>query len=89
MSNYKVFAAKILTSSEVDLYSRTDGFIIKTIMIYNPSLSTKSVDLKFDGIDFVVKLEADETKILSNAVFCKSLKGSGDGVSIHVSGLQE
>lgn len=89
MSAYKLFAAKTLTVSEESLYSRTDGFIIKTIMLYNPSDSQTTVSFKFDSILFNFELQPKEVKTLSDTVFCKTLSASGNGVSVHISGLQE
>lgn len=84
----KRLAAKTLTDNEESLYNNSAGAIVKTILLYNPSDSQKEVTLKLDSVTFLFTLNSKETKILSTPIVTNSLKASGVGVNIHVSGIQ-
>ena len=84
----KRLAAKTLTDNEESLYNSSAGAIVKTILLYNPNDSQKEVTLKLDSVAFLFTLNSKETKILSTPIVTNSLKASGVGVNIHVSGIQ-
>jgi len=77
-----------LAVTEKTLYNNVNGAIVKTIALNNTNLSDTEVTLSIDGVTFLIPLEAKETKILSSVMVVNDLKASGDGVNIHVSGIQ-
>ncbi len=81
-------ANQTLTDVETTLYSNVNGAIIKTMMIYNPGASDSEITLNIDSVIFLFSLAANETKILNSPVVINSLKATGDGINIHVSGIQ-
>lgn len=81
-------ANQTLTASETTLYNNSTGAIIKTIMIYNPNTSDAEITLKFDSVIFLFSLNAGETKVLQSPIFTNNLKALGDGINIHISGIQ-
>lgn len=87
MEEYKVISATTLTGVEQQIYQNSYGAIIKTILLYaNGSESTKAT-LSFDGVAFNFDLTGD-TKVISTPIFAKVIKASGNGVNIHITGLQ-
>lgn len=88
MEDYKLIAAKALTSTEQNLYSSTMGTIIKTILLYNSMEIQSSATLTLDGVAFKFNLIAGETKVLGSPILAKSIKASGEGINVHISGLE-
>lgn len=84
----KRLAAKTLTDNEESLYNNSAGAIVKTILLHNSNNEEKEVTLKLDGVAFLFVLNSKETKILSSPLVTNSIKGSGAGVNIHISGIQ-
>ena len=84
----KRLAAKTLTDNEESLYNNSTGAIVKTILLHNSNHEEKEVTLKLDGVAFLFTLNSKETKILSTPIVTNSIKGSGAGVNIHISGIQ-
>ena len=84
----KRLAAKILTDNEESLYNNSAGAIVKTILLHNSSDVEKEVTLNFDSVAFLFTLNSKETKIISSPLVTNSIKGSGAGVNIHISGIQ-
>lgn len=84
----KRLAAKTLTDNEESLYNNSAGAIVKTILLHNSNNEEKEVTLKLDGVAFLFVLNSQETKILSSPLVTNSIKGSGAGVNIHISGIQ-
>lgn len=80
--------AKALTDNEESLYHNSSGAVIKTILLHNSNSEEKEVTLKLDGVAFLFVLNSKETKILSSPLVTNSIKGSGAGVNIHISGIQ-
>lgn len=81
-------AAKTLTDSEESLYNNSDGAIVKTVLLHNSNSEDKEVTLNFDGVAFLFTLNSKETKILSSPLVTNSIKASGAGINIHISGIQ-
>lgn len=81
-------AAKALTDSEESLYNNSTGAIVKTILLHNSNSEAKEVTLKLDSVAFLFTLNSKETKIISSPLVTNSIKGSGAGVNIHISGIQ-
>ena len=81
MEEYKIIKATTLTESEQTLYSNTSGAVVKT----NPT--TTKATLSFDGVAFNFELGSDVTKF-EGPVMTKAIKGSGNGVNVHITGLQ-
>jgi hypothetical protein len=84
----KRLAAKILTDNEESLYNNSVGAIVKTILLHNSNSEEKEVTLKLDSVAFLFTLNSKETKIISSPLVTNSIKGSGAGVNIHISGIQ-
>lgn len=80
--------ATTLTDTEKELYSNLNGAIIKTIALNNTNESDKEVTLKIDGVTFFIPLQAKETKFLNSIMLVNSLKGIGNGINIHITGIQ-
>lgn len=81
-------AAKTLTDSEESLYNNSDGAIVKTVLLHNSNSEDKEVTLNFDGVAFLFTLNSKETKTLSSPLVTNSIKASGAGINIHISGIQ-
>ena len=84
----KRLAAKTLTDSEESLYNNSAGAIVKTILLHNSNSEEKEVTLKLDGVAFLFALKSKETKIISSPLVTNSIRASGAGVNIHISGIQ-
>jgi len=80
--------ATTLTDTEQTLYSNIDGAIVKTIALNNTDDTDIEVTLNIDGVAFLIPLGSKETKIISSVMVVNNLKATGDGVNIHVSGIQ-
>lgn len=80
--------AKTLTDSEESLYNNSAGAIIKTVLLHNSNSEDKEVTLNFDGVTFLFTINSKETKTLSSPLVTNSIKASGAGVNIHISGIQ-
>lgn len=87
MEEYKIIKATTLTASEQTLYSNTSGAVIKTILLQSTISETKKATLLFDGVAFNFELN-EGTTIISTPIIVKKIAGSGNGVNIHITGLQ-
>lgn len=81
-------AVKTLSDNEESLYNNLNGAIVKTILLYNSNDAEKEVTLNLDGVAFLFRLNSKETKILSSPLVTNSIKASGVGINIHISGIQ-
>lgn len=88
MEEFKLIANKALTATEAILYTNTSGAIIKTILLHNTGSTDKEATLNLDGVAFKFKLAALETKIIGSPILSKSIKALGEGINIHITGLQ-
>ncbi|WLF70490.1 hypothetical protein Q6375_05740 [Clostridium septicum] len=88
MEDYKLVAAKVLTTSEQTLYSSSLGAIVKTILLYNSKEEESKATLTFDSVAFKFKIAAGESKILNSPILTKNIKASGEGINIHITGLE-
>lgn len=88
MEEFKQIAARSLTTSEQSLYSNSLGAIVKTILLCNSKTEESEATLTFDSVAFKFKLAAGETKVLNSPILTKAIKGTGDGINIHITGLQ-
>ena len=88
MEDYKLISAKVITKSEQTLYSSSLGAIVKTILLYNSKEEESKATLIFDSVAFKFKIAAGETKILNSPVSTKNIKASGEGINIHITGLE-
>ena len=84
----KRLAAKTLTDSEESLYNNSAGAIVKTILLHNSNSESKEVTLNFDSVAFLFTLNSKETKIINSPLVTNSIKATGSGVNIHISGIQ-
>lgn len=81
-------AAKSLGAEEEVLYANSEGAIIKTIMMYNSTETEREVTLNLDSVTFSFKLISNETRIINTPLVTNSIKASGEGVNVHISGIQ-
>lgn len=87
MEEYKIIKATTLTEAEQTLYSNSSGVIVKTIVLQSTNPTTTKATLSFDGVAFNFELGSDVTKF-EGPVMTKAIKGSGNGVNVHITGLQ-
>ena len=87
MEDYKIIKASTLTEEEQVLYSHSSGVVIKTVILQSTNPTTTKATLSFDGVAFNFELGSDVTK-LEGPIMTKAIKGSGDGVNVHITGLQ-
>ena len=87
MEEYKIIKATTLTEAEQTLYSNTSGAVVKTIVLQSTNPTITKATLSFDGVAFNFELGSDVTKI-EGPIMTKAIKGSGDGVNVHLTGLQ-
>lgn len=88
MEEYKRIAATTLTDEEKTLYSNSNGAIIKTILMHNTTENEVETTLSLDGVIFLFKIAAKETLIVDKVILTNNFKGKGNGVNIHISGIQ-
>lgn len=88
MEEYKRIAATTLTDIETTLYTDSKGAIVKTILMCNTTLLEVDVTLSLDSVIFIFKLGTKETLILDKSILTNSIKAKGNGISIHMSGIQ-
>lgn len=87
MEEYKIIKATTLTEAEQTLYSNTSGAVVKTIVLQSTNPTITKATLSFDGVAFNFELGSDVTKF-EGPVMTKAIKGSGNGVNVHITGLQ-
>lgn len=87
MEEYKIIKATTLTEAEQTLYSNSSGVILKTIVLQSTNPTTTKATLSFDGVAFNFELGSDVTKF-EGPIMTKAIKGSGNGVNVHITGLQ-
>ncbi|MBD7914206.1 hypothetical protein H9660_03515 [Clostridium sp. Sa3CUN1] len=88
MEEVKRIAATTLTDTETELYKNSNGSIVKTILLYNSNSSEKQVTLNLDGVTFLFTLNSNEFKVIDTPIMTNSIKGKGQGVNIHITGIQ-
>lgn len=88
MEEIKRIAATTLIDTETELYNNLNGSIVKTIMLYNTNSSEKEVTLSLDGVTFLFVLNSKEFKVIDTPIMANLIKGIGQGVNIHISGIQ-
>lgn len=81
-------AAKTLTDSEESLYNNSNGAIVKTILLHNSNSENKEVTLNFDSVTFLFNINSKETRIINSPIITNSIKVIGEGINIHISGIQ-
>ena len=84
----RLVAGSITVDEEVDVYSNTNGAIVKTIILYNSNADAKEITLNLDGVIFSFSLNSKETKIISESIVTNLIKVTGNGINIHISGIQ-
>lgn len=87
MEEYKIIKATTLTASEQTLYSNTAGAIVKTIVLQSTNPEITKATLSFDGVAFNFDLDSSVMKF-DGPIMTKEIKAIGDGVQIHITGLQ-
>lgn len=81
-------AAKTLGDTEESLYNNSNGAIVKTILLHNSNSENKEVTLNFDGVTFLFNINSKETRIINSPIITNSIKAIGEGINIHISGIQ-
>ena len=84
----RLAAGSLTVDGEVEIYSNTNGAIVKTIMLYNSNTEVKEITLNLDGVIFSFSLNCKETKIISESIVTNLIKVTGNGINIHISGIQ-
>lgn len=84
----RLVAGSITVDEEVEVYSNVNGAIVKTIMLYNSNADAKEITLNLDGVIFSFSLNSKETKIISESIVTNLIKVTGNGINIHISGIQ-
>ncbi len=87
MEEYITVAATNLTTTEKNLYTDSKGAIVKTILLNNTNQTITEATLTFDGVAFNFKLDLGTT-VIEGPILTKNLSGLGDGVNVHITGLQ-
>ena len=88
MEEVKRIVATTLTDTETELYKNSNGAIVKTILLYNSDSLEEEVTLNLDGVTFLFSLNAKEFKIIDTPIMTNLIKGKGQGVNIHITGIQ-
>ena len=88
MEDYKRIAAVTLSNTETTLYTNDKGAILKTILMHNTTSAEVEVTLSIDSVIFIFKIAAKETVIVDKVILTNLLKAKGNGVNIHISGIQ-
>lgn len=88
MEEYKRIAAVTLSDVETTLYTDSKGAIVKTILMHNTTSAEVDVTLSIDSVIFIFKISAKETLIVDKVILLNTLKARGNGVNIHISGIQ-
>lgn len=88
MEDYKRIAATTLTDTEIALYTDSKGAIVKTILMHNTTSAEAEITLLIDSVIFIFKIAAKETLILDHTILTNVIKAKGNGVNIHISGIQ-
>lgn len=87
MEEYKIIKATTLTEAEQTLYSNSSGVIVKTIVLQSTNPTITKATLSFDGVAFNFDLDSSVMKF-DGPIMTKEIKAIGDGVQIHITGLQ-
>ena len=85
MEDFVIIASQTLTNEEEIIYLNSSGAVIKTILL-NAPIETE-VSLMFDGIPFLFLIK-NETTVISTPILTRKIEAFGDGVNIHITGLQ-
>lgn len=88
MEDYKRIAAVTLSDAETTLYTNAKGAIVKTIIMHNTTSTEVDVTLSIDSVIFIFKIATKETIIVDKPILTNLLKAKGNGVNIHISGIQ-
>lgn len=88
MEEYKRIAASVLSDTETPLYTNSKGAIVKTILMCNTTSSEIDVTLSLDSVIFMFRIASKETLIVDKAILTNAIKAKGNGVNIHISGIQ-
>ena len=88
MGEYKRIAAVALSDVETTLYTDSKGAIVKTILMHNTTSAEVDVTLSIDSVIFIFKIAAKETIMVDKTILINNLKAKGNGVNIHISGIQ-
>ena len=85
MEEFAIIASQTLTNQEEVIYSSNKGAVIKTILLCSPTQT--EVILVFDETPFSFFIDK-ETTVISTPILTKKIKAFGDGVNLHITGLQ-
>ena len=85
MEEFVIIANQTLTNEEEVIYSNSKGAVVKTILLC--ATTQAEVVLTFDSTPFNF-IANNQTTIITTPIMVKEIKGLGDGVNIHITGLQ-
>ena len=88
MEEFAIIANQTLANEEKVIYSNSRGAVIKTILLFNSNNVETKATLTFDGVAFNYALSTNDTYIINSPIMTKEIKAIGEGVNIHITGLQ-
>ena len=88
MEEFAIIANQTLANEEEVIYSNNRGAVIKTILLFNSNNGETKATLTFDGVAFNYALSTNDTYIINSPIMTKEIKAIGEGVNIHITGLQ-
>lgn len=88
MNEIRRIVATTLTETDLNILNEVNSVVIKTIALNNTNASTIEATLTIDGVAFLIPLAAKETKFIDSPMVVNTLLAKGNGVNIHISGIQ-
>ena len=88
MEDFAIIANQTLTKEEEIVYSNNKGAVIKTILLFSQNENTKEATLIFDGVAFKYLLTPGDTNVINSPIMTKEVRAMGEGVNVHITGLQ-
>ena len=88
MEEFAIIANQTLANEETVIYSNSRGAVVKTILLFNSNNGETKATLTFDGVAFNYALSTNDTCIINSPIMTKEIKAIGEGVNIHITGLQ-
>lgn len=78
-----------VTTTETTALDKTNGVVLKTILIGNATETEQTIDISVDGSAFSFVVEAKKTLIIDKTIVCNIVKlQSSATLDAHISGIQ-
>ena len=88
MEEFAIIANQTLTNEEEVIYSNSRGAVVKTILLFNSNNGETKATLTFDGVAFKYLLTPGDTNVINSPIMTKEVRAMGEGVNVHITGLQ-